>query len=131
MGRPVSILLNSCVLIDCLAGISAARAYIGAGGRHAISLITWMEVLVGATSSEDERIVRALLGAFEVLPNDQAVAEEAVRLRRARRLKLPDAIIFATARVHRRDLATRNTRDFAENETGVAIPYRISRSAPP
>lgn len=55
---------------------------------------------------------------------DLAVAQEAVRLRRAGRLRLPDAIIYATARVHGRTLVTRNTRDFPEGEPGVDVPYR-------
>lgn len=85
-----------------------------------------MEVLVGAVGVGEERTVRSFLGAFEVLSLDDAVAEEAVLLRRVRRLKLPDAIIFATDRVHGRDLATRNTRDFAEGEPGITVPYRLS-----
>ena len=126
MGRALSPLLDSCVLIDALAGISAARDYVRGVRGAAISQVTWMEVLVGAVGVEEERTVRSFLGAFEVFSLDDAVAEEAVLLRRVRRLKLPDAIIFATARVHGRDLATRNTRDFAEGEPGITVPYRLS-----
>ncbi len=82
--------------------------------------------MVGATAPDDERPLRALLSGFRVLPVDGDVAEEAVALRRSRRVKLPDAIIWATARVHRLELATRNTKDFAPDEPGVTVPYRLS-----
>ena len=118
-------LLDSCLLIDALSGIEAARTYLRGLRGAAISQMTWIEVLVGAVGAEEEARVRSFLGTFEVLAVDAPVAEEAVRLRRARRLKLPDAIILATARVHRRTLATRNTRDFSDGEGGVVVPYRL------
>jgi len=37
-------------------------------------------------------------------------------------MKLPDAIILATAQVHRRSLLTRNTKDFS-GISGVVTPY--------
>ncbi|MES2639832.1 MAG: type II toxin-antitoxin system VapC family toxin [Myxococcota bacterium] len=121
----MSLVLDSCILIDYLAGNASAREYIRSADGAAISMITWMEVVVGAASPDEELVVRAFLATFEILPVDASVAEEAVRLRRARRMKPPDAIIFATARVHRRELATRNTKDFATDEPGVRIPYRL------
>lgn len=117
-------LLDSCILIDYLAGRSAARMFIAGSPGSAISLVTWMEVMVGASSSDEERVLRGFLRSFVVLPVDPAVAEEAVVLRRRRRLKLPDAIILATARVHERVLATRNVADFPGGPV-VVIPYRV------
>jgi hypothetical protein len=46
-------------------------------------------------------------------------------VRRERRLKLPDAIILATAETADRLLITRNTRDFPANDPGIRIPYRL------
>lgn len=87
--------------------------------------MTWMEVMIGATGAASERELRALLSGFVLFPVDASVAEEAVRLRRALRLKLPDAIVFATARVHGREFATRNTRDFGPEQEGVSVPYEL------
>lgn len=39
-------------------------------------------------------------------------------------MKLPDAIILATAQIHRRELVTRNTKDFA-GVPGVIMPYQL------
>ncbi len=121
----MSVLLDTCILIDALAGSEVARDYLREARGAAISRLVWMEVLVGAADAEEERTIRAFLAAFETLPIDEAVAQEAVRLRRQRRLKLPDAIIFATARVHGRDFVTRNTKDFPPDTPGVVVPYRL------
>ena len=120
----MSLLLDSCILIDALAGSEPARDSLAGVRGAAISRLTWMEVLVGARGDDEDRTVRAFLAIFEVLPISDAVAEEGVNLRRTRRLKLPDAIILATARVHGRTLVTRNTKDFPGGEPGVHVPYR-------
>ena len=62
---------------------------------------------------------------FEIIPLDLAVAESAVQLRRAHRLRLPDAIIWATAQVNDAVLVTRNTKDFNADWDGVRIPYAV------
>ena len=119
----MSVVVASCILIDFLAGREAARGYLAGVQGAAVSLISWMEVVVGAATPAEEAVVRGFLSAFDVLPIDGAVAEEAMVLRRSRRLKLPDALILATARIHGRPLATRNTKDFAVSEPGIIVPY--------
>jgi predicted nucleic acid-binding protein len=52
------------------------------------------------------------------------IAEQAVALRRDRRVKLPDAVIWATARSMGALLVTRNTKDFPADDPGVRVPYR-------
>jgi predicted nucleic acid-binding protein len=42
-----------------------------------------------------------------------------------RRLKLPDAIGWASARLNEALLVTRNTKDFPAHESGVRIPYQV------
>jgi len=54
------------------------------------------------------------------------VAAEAVKLRRMFRLRLPDAIIWATARTQACLLVTRNTKDFPASEPGVRVPYTVA-----
>lgn len=120
----MSVLLDSCILIDFLAGREAARGVV-TGGPAAISVISWMEVLVGARGPDEEALVRGFLSGFETLPIDAAVAEQAVSLRRTRRLKLPDAIILATAIASGRTLVTRNTRDFDPARDEVVVPYTV------
>ena len=117
-------LFDTNILIDYLNGIDAARQEIARYEHPSISLITWMEVLVG-TAAEEEPIVREFLHRFQVLDIDQAVAEQAITLRKVRRIKLPDAIVQATALVAGMVLITRNTKDFPEDEAGIRVPYRL------
>ena len=116
-------LVDSCILIDHLRGVQAATDFLESCGHAAISEITWIEVLVGARDQQSELPLRALLSSFERLPIDQEVSEEAVRARRELRLKIPDALILATARVHRLVLATRNTKDFDAGAGEIEVPY--------
>ncbi|MDU6109096.1 MAG: PIN domain-containing protein [Klebsiella pneumoniae] len=67
--------------------------------------------------------------ALEAWPPQNAIslmdiAERSVALRQEYKLKLPDAIILATAQLHRLELITRNTKDFA-GIPGVVTPYEI------
>lgn len=122
----VKALLDTNVLIDYLNGIDAAAEELSLYASKAISIITWMEVLAG-TASEEEAVVRAWLLSFEVLALDETVAERAVAIRKARRIRLPDAVIWATAQVHSRLLVSRNTKDFPETEPGVRMPYVLPK----
>lgn len=122
----VKALFDTNVLIDYLNGIDAAAQELGRYASKAISLITWMEVMAGA-APEEEAAVRAWLQSFEVLALDEATAERAVAIRKARRIRLPDAVIWAAAQVHGRLLVSRNTKDFPETEPGVRLPYVLAR----
>jgi predicted nucleic acid-binding protein len=113
------------VLIDFLQGVSKAKALLQDYEEPLISRITWMEVLAGALNTPEEKVVRAFLAGFHLAEIDCAVAEEAIRLRSDRRLRLPDAIILATARVHKCLLITRNTRDFKSTWPEIREPYKL------
>lgn len=112
------------ILIDFLGGIEGARREFERFDERSISVITWMEVMVGATG-DDTAAVQAFLGSFRVVPIDEPVAKEAVRLRQAHRIRLPDAVIWATARTERALLVTRNTKDFPADDVGIRVPYRL------
>ncbi|MCP5199506.1 MAG: type II toxin-antitoxin system VapC family toxin [Gammaproteobacteria bacterium] len=117
-------LFDSVILIDYLNGIAAAREEIARYDDLLVSPINWMEVMVGV-SGPDEPIVRRFLGRFTQIVVDQDVAEIAVELRRRHRLRLPDAIVWASARHAGALLVTRDTRDFPDNDPGVRVPYRL------
>jgi predicted nucleic acid-binding protein len=120
----VAALFDTNILIDHLRGIPAAAAEPERYDVRAISAITRMEVLAGAPPAT-ERETRAFLDGFRLIGIDRAVAEGAVTLRRARRLKLPDAIAWASARAHRMLLVTRDTRGCPSDDPGVRIPHAV------
>jgi predicted nucleic acid-binding protein len=120
----VKALLDSNILIDLLKGIDLAKVELRRYEDRAISIITWIELLAGATAM-NESGVRELLTSFETVALDRSVAEDAAALRRTHRIKLPDAVIWASARTQGRLLVTRNTKDFPADDPGVRLPYRL------
>ena len=125
MGPVATELLDSSILIDHFNGIAAATEFIDECETPAISVITWIEVVTGFRSASDEAEGRQLLATFEVFSVSDPVSEEAVIIRRERRLKLPDAIILATARAHGLVLVTRNTKDFPPGDPSIHVPYQL------
>ena len=79
-----------------------------------ISDITFMETLGYAFSDPDEKQeTEALLAILYRLPVSEPIVQEVIEIRQSRRMKLPDAIIAATALLHDCTLVTRNTADFS------------------
>jgi predicted nucleic acid-binding protein len=120
----VKALFDTNILVDHLNAVPQARAELQRYTEKAISIITWMEVMVGATA-DVEVATRSFLSSFHVIALDGEIAESAVDLRRNHHIKLPDAIIWATAQVHAMLLVTRNTKDFSADDPSVRMPYRL------
>lgn len=120
----VGTLFDTNILIDYLNGIEQAKTEFDRHADKAISIVTWMEVMVGVTPGT-EMIIKGFLRGFINLPIDEKVAAAAVALRRKHKIKLPDAIVWATAQANKRLLVTRNTKDFAPDEPGIRVPYHI------
>jgi predicted nucleic acid-binding protein len=74
------------------------------------------------------RPTRDFLSGFDIVVVDEEIAERAVNLRRSHRIRLPDAVIWATAQVRAMLLVTRNTKDFPPDDPGIRAPYRLRRS---
>jgi predicted nucleic acid-binding protein len=124
MGR-VKPVLDTNILIDYLGGIPPARAEIERFPEAFISEITWIEVMAGVRDGPEQDIIRGFLQNFDRVPVDHEVAIWSFNIRREHRVKLPDAIIWGTARRKNTLLITRNTKDFPESEPDIRIPYRV------
>jgi predicted nucleic acid-binding protein len=100
------VLVDTDVFVDHLRGARAIEV-----GRHRLhySVITRAELFAGSAATE---VVSTLLEPLRELPVDGEVAERAGRIRRETGIRLPDALIAATALEHGLMLASRNRRDF-------------------
>ncbi len=100
------VLVDTDVFIDHLRGAVELKL-----GKHRLhySVITRAELFAGTAATN---VVAVLLGSLREVPVDRTVAEGAGRIRRETGLRLPDALIAATAIAHDLQLATRNRRDF-------------------
>jgi len=117
--------LDTNILIDYLQGHRSAKREFSRYEHPAISLITWMEILVGAETEEEEHALRKFLSRLHLLQIEEDVAELAVSLRKTHRLRLPDAIIWSSAKSRNMILVTRNTRDFPADDPSIRVPYRL------
>ena len=121
--RVIRTLFDTNILIDYLNGVPAAEALVEKTRHRMVSVVTWMEVLAGARTPEEEDVIEMFLRDFRLVELSRPVARGAVALRKARRLRLPDAIILATAQHESALLVTRNTKDFPAGDPGVHVPY--------
>ncbi|MGV1761711.1 type II toxin-antitoxin system VapC family toxin [Rhizobium sp. A22-96] len=120
----VKALFDTNILIDHLNAVPQARQELTRYQEKVISNITWMEALVGAKPAVAIE-TRSFLAGFTVIAVDDHIAESAVSLRQLHRIKLPDAILWATANVHSMLLATRNTKDFPKEMPDIRVLYEI------
>jgi predicted nucleic acid-binding protein len=100
------LLVDTDIFIDHLRGAAELKP-----GRHRLhySVITRAELFAG-TSATDQ--ASRLLAPFRELPVNREVAERAGRIRRDTGIRLPDALIAATALENGLMLTTRNRKHF-------------------
>jgi len=101
-------LLDTNVVIYLQKGLLAAPL---PPGRFALSIITEIELrsFSGLTEAQEDAL-KALFDSLAIIPLDDAVKEETIRLRRECRIKIPDAIIAATALTQGAVLLTNDDR---------------------
>lgn len=125
-------LIDTNIVIDALNGVPEAFNEILNYRDTAISIVTWIELMAGVCPNEFERI-QGFLSRFpiHVRPLNWPIATRAaltrgtfLRMRPKRNLKLPDAIILATALSDDRLLVTRNGADFVGVD--ARIPYQLT-----
>ena len=115
--------IDSDVLIDFLQGLDAAAAEIELYDDLCYSVVSWMEVMAGAESDAERLAADTLFDSMRRVELSADIARRAVELRRELRLKLPDAIVLATADREGCILVTRNAKDFKAGDPRVRVPY--------
>ena len=85
-----------------------------------ISVITKIEVLRFNTSTNVYKVLEDFISESTVLSLNDFVVEKTISICKAHRIKLPDAVIAATALIHDLILTTRNVNDF-KNISGLEL----------
>jgi len=86
------------------------------------SVITYMEVLGYAFNSADEKVIIETLFEDIVIVNlNSDIVNKVIEIRKAKKIKLPDAIVYATAAINQLDLITRNIKDFEGIDNSVNL----------
>lgn len=133
-------LFDTNILIDISKGIPAALTEIGYYSSGAISIISYMEFVVGLRrdlacgeiSQVQFEALKDFADSFLVVQLTPDIVARAIRirsnsLRTPPKLKLPDAIIYASAEVTGRSMVTRDPGGFVGSM--VRIPYRLDNGA--
>jgi predicted nucleic acid-binding protein len=147
------IVFDTNIFIDMLHGLHEATVELGNYDDPAISVVTYMELRSGEwLRPQDKPILDAVLAEFSVLQLSRRIVEGAIAVRGSGlvtppKLKLPDAIIAATAisapgrsgnasprviapalgytlvKQHGAPLVTRNGKDFSKVPVIIHTPY--------
>jgi predicted nucleic acid-binding protein len=101
------VLVDTDIFVDHLRGAVELKA-----GSHRLhySVVTRAELFAGSSATV---ALTTLLAPFREVVVDRAVAERAGRIKREAGIRMPDALIAATALERNLSLATRNRRHFA------------------
>jgi tRNA(fMet)-specific endonuclease VapC len=114
------IVADTDVLIDFLEGRSPAADRVALEldrGQLRTTVVSRFELLAGAKTSPQQKLVRELLAALPALPLDELAADRAAEVRRGLErngvgIGMADSLIAAIVLVHGGILLTRNRRHF-------------------
>ena len=127
MGQAIVYLIDTNIIIYYLEGEQAAISFLRTHrGKLAISSITWMETLSYPFNADEEQVVRIFLQEFRLIEISSPVMELSVEIRRKKKMKLPDAIIAASAVHNDLTLVTRNLKDFKGTSVKTLDPFLAS-----
>lgn len=113
------------VLIDFLNGEERAAQEFARYKVSCISVTTHIEVWVGVKHEAEEKLIRSFLSTFEIVEVSEDIANLAVKIRRDTGMKVPDAIIYATAKNQDCVIVSRNTKDLSPDWPDVRVPYQL------
>jgi len=125
----VRYLIDTNVWIDAIAGRLPADSFIRLTVQAdwvGYSAITRLELFgLPGLKADEEQKMSALLKNFPEIGIDSKTIDHAIMIRKAVRIKIPDAIIAASAILAESSLLTRNTDDF-KGISGLTVvnPYQ-------
>ena len=92
-----------------------------------ISAITEIELLCWKTASENDlKVLNNFIQDATVIELEQEIKSKTAEIRKANKIKLPNAIIAATAIVYTLTIITRNTADFKNIDGLITInPFEM------
>lgn len=119
----VHAMFDSNIIIDALTRHGSALAAIKEFGDPVtvLSRISWIEIMAGA-KPDNLLATEAYLRGCTIIELSPEIAARAAEVRRKTRLKLPDAMIWATASITERLLVTRDN-GFPAHWPGIHHPY--------
>lgn len=114
--------LDTNILVAYFGGDMAVKAALERFAGLKLPAAAYVEFMTGLETGREEAMFDDVIHKlFDVVQTDIEICREAASLRRHKRLKLPDALIYATARVAGGILVTRD-RDFRQDWPDIVVP---------
>ncbi len=123
MSGTKSLLLDSNIVIYLSQKVITIDSFAATGDELFISDITYMETLgFPFASVEDKNFMITLLNQFSRVGLTESIIQQTIAFKQNYKIKLPDAIIAASAQVRDMRLITRNLKDFEKFPIDVFNP---------
>ncbi|MDN3579370.1 type II toxin-antitoxin system VapC family toxin [Mucilaginibacter flavus] len=124
-------LIDSNAIIDYLSGVIPAEGMIWLGNiineSPIISVMTKIEVLGFKNPTDTEVLLNDFIDACIIVPLSEETIDQTIQIRKKHKIKTPDAIIAASAKVLALTLISRNITDFKKiNGLKVIDPWEIN-----
>ncbi|MBI5219022.1 MAG: type II toxin-antitoxin system VapC family toxin [Bacteroidia bacterium] len=117
-----NLILDSNVLIYLSKGQKGIFEIIEQYSNIYISVITKMEVLGFPFKNDEERLfIEKIITTFEIIHTNDEITDCTIHYRKKKKIKIPDAIILATAKVKKANILTANSSDFKGIDSTVKI----------
>lgn len=92
-------LLDSNVIIDASKGIVSTQDMVNEYDYLYTSIISYVETKgYNFEDNEEKEIVNQILNSIEIVNLNREIADTAIEYRKQKKIKLPDALILATAK---------------------------------
>ncbi len=117
-------ILDSDAIIYASKGLVDVESMLSGYDNSFASIVTFIEVYAYEFADDEEKaIVDEIMDGIEIVDLDRAIADQSIlyRKNRVKKIKLPDAVILATAKVLNADLITNNVNDFDKIDPSLTI----------
>ncbi len=115
-------LLDSNVIIDASKGIVSTQDIVNEYDYLYTSIISYVETKgYNFEDNEEKEIVNQILNSIEIVNLNREIADTAIEYRKQKKIKLPDALILATAKYLKADLLTSDISDFQNIDKSVKL----------
>ena len=119
------ILVDTNVVIGLVGGLLPAPAAewlkaVMIGDTHHVSAVTRIELFSKQLGPGETATLAGFVQSIKMIGLEEPIIRRTIALRQQRKMKLPDALIAATALVHKPLPVTRNLADF-RNIPGLAV----------
>jgi len=115
-------LLDSNVIIDASKGIVSTQDIVNEYDYLYTSIISYVETQgYNFEDNQEKEIVTQILKSVEIINLNKEIADTAIKYRKQKKIKLPDALILATAKHLNADLLTSDISDFLNIDKSVKL----------